>query len=135
MKYVDGFVLAVKNENLEAYKKMAGLGGKAWMKHGALEYFECTGDDMTPDMGGMKALTFPELTGLKDDETVIFSFIVYESKEHRDKVNAAVMKDMEKEGPSEMPFDIKRMAYGGFKAFVEERQKQKVAVGAGSSRR
>jgi uncharacterized protein YbaA (DUF1428 family) len=88
MKYVDGFVLVVPKKNIEDYKKMAGEGAKIWKKHGALEYFECAGDDLNPNMGEEKVLTFPEMTKLKDDETVWFSFIVYKSKEHRDEVNA-----------------------------------------------
>lgn len=124
MTYVDGFVLPVPKKNLPAYRKMAQRAGKIWRKHGALEYFECVGDDLAPDMGGMKALTFPKMVKPKPGETVIFSFIVYRSKAHRDKVNAKVMKDPEmdekkwKDKP--MPFDMKRMAYGGFKTLVQE---------------
>jgi alkaline phosphatase len=124
MKYTDGFVIAVKKGKLAEYKKMAELGARIWKKHGALEYFECVGDDLKPDMGGMKCLTFPQLTKLKKGETVVFSFIVYKNKGHRNKVNAKVMKDpvmnnsQWKDKP--MPFDMKRMAYGGFKAIVEK---------------
>ncbi len=123
MRYVDGFVLAVPRNKLDAYKKMAGDGGKLWMKHGALEYVEAVGDDMEPDMGGMKALTFPKLTKLQDDEVPIFSFIVYRSKAHRDRVNARVMEEMQGQPPPDMPFDMQRMAYGGFQAFVDKAQK------------
>jgi uncharacterized protein YbaA (DUF1428 family) len=123
MRYIDGFVLVIPRDKLAAYKKMAADGGKIWKKHGALEYVEAVGDDMEPDMGGMKALTFPKLTKVKDDEVPIFSFIIYESKAHRDRVNAKVMKEMhaqmENKEPPEMPFDLKRMAYGGFKAIVD----------------
>ncbi|KAA0205792.1 DUF1428 domain-containing protein [Candidatus Uhrbacteria bacterium] len=123
-KYVDGFVLVVPKKNVAAYRKMATEGAKMWMKYGALEYFECQGDDLNPntDMGGMKALTFPQMTKLKKNETVWFSFIVYKSKKHRDQVNKKVMaqmsKDAEKYKDMKMPFDMRRMAYGGFKAIV-----------------
>lgn len=122
MRYVDGFVLVIPKENLAAYKKMAAGGGKLWKKHGALEYVEAVGDDMEPDMpdmGGMKILTFPKLTKLKDDEVPVFSFVIYKSRAHRDRVNAKVMKEMEGKEPPEMPFDMKRMAYGGFRAIVD----------------
>ncbi len=124
MSYVDGFVLMVKKKNLKAYKKMAQDGSKIWKKYGALQYFECVGDDLNPNMGGMKILTFPKLTKLKNDETVVFSFIVYKSRKHRDSVNAKMMKDPMMNDPQGkdmiMPFDIKRMAYGGFKVIVEK---------------
>ena len=93
-------------------------------KYGALEYFECVGDDLYPKMGNMKATTFPEISKLKKGETVWFSFIIYKSKKHRNKVNAKVMKDplmnenVWKDKP--MPFDMKRFAYGGFNVLVEE---------------
>lgn len=122
-KYVDGYVLPVKKKNLETYRKMAQMGGKLWKKHGALEYFECVGDDLNPTMGGMKVLTFPKLTKLKKDETVVFSFVIFKSKAHRDSVNKKVMNDPfmndPKNMPKQMPFDMKRMAYGGFKVLVE----------------
>src|SRR3989344_4416526 len=122
MTYVDGFVLAIPKKNLKLYEKMANLGSKVWKKYGALEYFECVGDDLSPNMGGMKGLTFPKMTKLKKDETVWFSFIVYKSRKHRDQVNAKVMKVFEKEHNKHkdepMPFDMKRMAYGGFKVVV-----------------
>ncbi len=118
-KYVDGFVLVVPKGKVEEYKKMAEEGRDTWMKHGALEYYECRGTDLVPqEMGGEKARSFTEMAGANDDETVWFSFIVFESKEHRDKVNAEVMKEMgEKMKDAKemvMPFDMKRMAYGGF---------------------
>ena len=121
--YVDGFVLVVAKKNLKAYAKMARMGGNIWKKHGALECFECVGDDLHPHMGGMKCLDFPKLTKTKPGETVMFSFIVYKSKAHRNAVNARVMKDpvmndtTNKNMP--MPFDMKRMAYGGFRAIVK----------------
>ncbi len=123
MKYVDGFVLVVKKNKLKDYKKMAEVGGRVWKKHGALEYFECVGDDLNPNMGPIKLLTFPKMAKAKKDETVVFSFIVYKSRKHRDQVNAKVMKDPSMNDPKNknmvMPFDIKKMAYGGFKTIVE----------------
>ena len=123
-KYVDGFVLVVPKNKVEEYKKMAAEGRDAWMRHGALEYYECMGDDLEPkEMGGMKPLAFGELTKPNPDETVWFSFVVYESKQHRDEVNKKVMDEMNekykdaKDFP--MPFDMKRMAYGGFSVEVE----------------
>ena len=123
-KYVDGFVLVVPKDKADEYKKMAEGGRDTWMKHGALEYYECRGDDLVPqEMGGEKARAFPEMTGAKRDETVWFSFIVFKSKEHRDEVNAKVMEEMNKkmEGNKDMPmpFDMKRMAYGGFQVEIE----------------
>lgn len=118
MSYVDGFVIALPKKNLPAYKRMAQIGGKVWREHGALDYKECTGEDLNVKWG----LPFPRLTRLKRGETVVFSYIVYKSRSHRDKVNAKVMKDpriakmME---PESMPFDMKRMAYGGFKVIVD----------------
>ncbi|RJQ15954.1 DUF1428 domain-containing protein [Candidatus Woesearchaeota archaeon] len=121
--YVDGFVLPVPTKNLKAYSKMAQAGGKIWKKHGALQYFECVGDDLTPNMGKMKIQTFPKLVKPKKGETILFSFIIYKSKAHRNAVNAKVMKDPAMNDPAwtdkQMPFDVKRMAYGGFKAIVK----------------
>src|SRR3989344_7581506 len=123
MKYVDGFVLVVPKNKTREYKKMAEIGSKVWRKHGALEYYECMGDDLNPNMGGMKALNFPKMTKLKKGEIVWFSFIVFKSKAHRNKVNARVMKDslMNEDAWKDkpMPFDMKKLAYGGFKAIVE----------------
>jgi uncharacterized protein YbaA (DUF1428 family) len=118
MKYVDGFVIAVKEENLEAYRRMARMGGKVWKKHGALEYFECVGDDLSPEFAGIR---FPQMVRAKEGETVVFSFIVFRSRAHRDGVNAKVMKDPVMNDPKwkDMPFDMKRMAYGGFRVIVE----------------
>lgn len=123
-KYVDGFVLVVPNDKTEEYRKMAVEGRDIWMKLGALEYYECRGDDMVPqEMGGEKARAFPEMAGAKSGETVWFSFIVFESKEHRDEVNAKMIEEMtqQMEGKEDMPvpFDMKRMAYGGFQVEVE----------------
>jgi uncharacterized protein YbaA (DUF1428 family) len=124
-KYVDGFVLVVPKGKAEEYKKMAEEGRDMWIKYGALEYYECRGDDLVPqEMGGEKARAFTEMAGAKDDEQVWFSFIVFTSKQHRDEVNAKVMEEMGKqmEGKKEMsmPFDMKRMAYGGFQVVVEK---------------
>ena len=121
MKYVDGFVIAMPEKNLPAYREMAEQAGKIWKKHGALEYFECVGDDLDPEGAGIK---FPDMAGVGPGETVVFSFIVFKSREHRDEVNAKVMKDPFMDNPEykdkPMPFDMKRMAYGGFKVIVEE---------------
>ena len=96
-KYVDGFVLVVPKDKTEAYKKMAQEGRDAWMKHGALAYYECLGDDLVPqEMGGEKARAFTDMAGAKNDATVWFSFIVFKSKERRDEVNAKVMEEMGK---------------------------------------
>jgi uncharacterized protein YbaA (DUF1428 family) len=123
-KYVDGFVLVVPKDKAEDYKKMAEGGRDSWMKHGAVAYFECRGDDLvTQEMGGMKAREFTDLAGAKDDETVWFSFIIFESKEHRDEVNKKVMAEMDEQAKEyqdmQMPFDATRMAYGGFQVEVE----------------
>lgn len=123
-KYVDGFVLVVPKDKTDEYKKMATDGRDSWMKHGALGYYECRGDDLVPqEMGGAKARAFTEMAGASTDETVWFSFIIFESKAHRDEVNAKVMAEMSeqmKDGKDmQMPFDMKRMAYGGFQAEVE----------------
>ena len=123
-KYVDGFVLVVPKDKVEEYKKMAIEGRDMWMKYGALEYYECLGDDLeTKDMGGMKQLAFTELAKASADETVWFSFIVYNSKEHRDEVNKKVMDEMAEKYKEHqdisMPFDMKRMAFGGFRVEVE----------------
>jgi uncharacterized protein YbaA (DUF1428 family) len=121
--YVDGFVLTVPKNKVETYKKMARMMAKVCKKYGVLEYKECMGDDMRPSMGGMKALTFPKLAGMKKGETVWFSFFVFKSRKHRDQVNAKLMKDPMMNDPiikdMPMPFDMKRMAYGGFKVVVQ----------------
>lgn len=123
-KYVDGFVLVVPKNKTEEYKKMAEGGRDSWMKHGALEYIECIGDDLIPqEMGGTKARSFTDMAGASNDETVWFSFIIFKSKEHRDEVNAKVMAEMDEQMKEfkdmQMPFDMNRMAYGGFQAVVE----------------
>ena len=123
-KYLDGFVLVVPKDKVHEYTKMATEGRDMWMKHGALEYYECKGDDLeSKETGGMKSLAFTELANATANETVWFSFIVFESKQHRDEVNKKVMDEMnekyEDAKDSSMPFDMKRMAYGGFSVEVE----------------
>jgi uncharacterized protein YbaA (DUF1428 family) len=115
MTYIDGFVIPVAKSKVAAYRKMATLGKKIWMKYGALQYIEAVGDDLDVKWG----LSFPKGIKAKKGETVFFSFIVYKNKAHRNKVNAAVMNDPAmKSPPKDMPFDMKRMMYGGFKAVV-----------------
>lgn len=123
-RYVDGYVLPVPTKNLEEYKKMAAEGGKMWMKHGALQYVEAVGDDLKAmTMEDMKTVTFPDLAKAQPDETIIFAFVVYKSKEHRDEVNAKVMQDPSmgefNHKDMKMPFDMRKMAYGGFKTLVD----------------
>ncbi len=123
-KYVDGFVLVVPKDKTEEYKKMAEGGRDSWMKHGALAYYECQGADLVPqEMGGEKARAFTEMAGTNSNETVWFSFIIFKSKEHRDEVNTKVMAEMDEQMKEfkdmQMPFDMKRMAYGGFQVEVE----------------
>src|SRR5690606_22868326 len=116
--YVDGFVLPIPKENLENYRKMAELASQVWMDHGALEYRECVGDDLDKD----DVTTFPTLVNLKPDEAVVFAWIVFESREHRDRVNEKVMNDERLKGMcggDAVPFDCKRMTYGGFKTIVD----------------
>jgi len=123
-KYIDGFVLPIPKDKINEYKKMAGLMAKLTKKYGALEYIEAVGEDMSPKgMGQMKFTKFPQMAKAKPGETVVFSFIVYKSRKHRDQVNAKIMKDPVMQDPEwkdkPMPFDMKRMAYGGFKSIVE----------------
>ena len=116
MHYVDGYVIPVPEKNLKAYIRMAREGEQMWRKHGALDYRECVGDDLESKWG----TPFPKMMKLKPGEVLVFSYIVFKSRAHRDRVNARVMKEMEKMGePKDMPFDIKRMVYGGFKVLVE----------------
>lgn len=117
MPYVDGFVLVVPSKKLPAYKKLARMAGRVWRQHGALEYRECVGDDLKATMG----VPFPRLAKTKTGETVVFSWIVYKSKASRDRVNAKVMEDprIKKTMSQAMPFDMKRMSYGGFKVLVD----------------
>jgi uncharacterized protein YbaA (DUF1428 family) len=121
-KYIDAYVLVVPKKNTAKYKKMAKEAAKVWMKHGALSYKECMGEDLNPDMQGCLFLPFPKLTKLKPNETVWFSYIEYKNKTHRNAVNKKVMKEMEQEYKDKpmppMPFDMKKMAFGGFKVEV-----------------
>lgn len=115
--YVDGFVLVVPKKNIDSYRRMARMGGKIWREHGALEFRECVGDDLAVKMG----VPFPRIMKKKPNETIIFSWITFKSRTHRDRVNAKVMKDprLVDMDPKSMPFDVKRMAYGGFKILVD----------------
>lgn len=115
MSYIDGFVLVVPRKKLAAYAKIARLAGKVWREHGALDYRECVGDDLKVKFG----MPFTKLAGTRPGETVVFSYILYKSRGHRDRVNAKVMADprMQKQ-PPDMPFDPRRMAAGGFRTIV-----------------
>ena len=118
MAYVDGFVLPVPKRKLEAYRRMARKAGKVWMEHGALQFRECVADDVKRG----KLTSFPRSVKLKAGETVFFSFIVYKSRRHRDRVNKKVMSDKRITGSMDlksMPFDARRMIYGGFKVMVD----------------
>ena len=116
MSYVDGFVVAVPKQHLEAYKKLARTAGEVWKEHGALAYVECSSDDVPYG----ELTSFPRAVLAQDDEIVIFAWIVYESRERRDAVLAKVMADPRmKHDPADMPFDGKRMIFGGFESFVE----------------
>jgi len=116
-KYVDGFVLPVPKNKLAAYRRLSRLAGKVWREHGALEYIECVADDVKRG----KWTSFPQSVKLKPGETVVFSYIRYKSRKDRDRVNARAMKDKrlaKMMDPKSMPFDGKRMFWGGFKTFV-----------------
>jgi uncharacterized protein YbaA (DUF1428 family) len=118
MNYVDGFVVPVPKKSLPAYRRMARTAGKVWRDHGALEYVECVADDVKWG----KRTSFPRSVKLKAGEIVIFSWIVYKSRVHRDRVMAKVMKDprlVRMMDPKKMPFDARRMFFGGFKVLVE----------------
>ena len=123
MAYVDGFLLPVPKRKLAAYKRLAKKASVVWMGHGAQQYSECVGEDLAHK----GFFTFPKLVKPKAGETVVFSWISYKSRKHRDKVNAAVMKDQRITSlmPKDMPFDMKRMAYGGFEVLVEGRAKRR----------
>jgi uncharacterized protein YbaA (DUF1428 family) len=123
-KYVDGFVLVVPKGKEDEYQKMAEMGRDSWIKNGALQYFECKGNDLKQqEMDNEKSRSYKEMTGANEDENVWFSFIVFESKEHRDEVNKKVMAEMGEvfaDMPNfEMPTDMTKMAYGGFEVAVE----------------
>jgi len=118
MHYVDGFVLPVPRKKLAAYRRMAKLGGKVWREYGALQYVECVADDVKPG----KWTSFPQSVKLKRGEVVVFSFIVYKSRRQRDRIMAKIMKEPRFKkymDPKKMPFDGKRMIWGGFKSIVE----------------
>ena len=118
MRYVDGYVVPVPKKKIEAYRRMAQTAGKVWREHGALEYIECVADDVKRG----KRTSFPRSVKLKPGETVIFAYIVYKSRAQRDRINAKVMKDPRLKSmmdPKAMPFDMKRMFYGGFKVIVD----------------
>ena len=118
MSYVDGFVVPVPKDNLAAYRRLSKKAGKIWREYGALQYVECVADDVKPG----KTTSFPQSVKLKDGEVVVFSWIVYASKAERNRINKAVMADPRMQamgGPENMPFDGKRMIYGGFKSIVE----------------
>jgi uncharacterized protein YbaA (DUF1428 family) len=116
-QYVDGYILAVPKKNLDAYREMAEKAGQVWKKYGAIDYVECIAEDVKPG----KVTSFPQAVKLEPDETVIFSWITYKSREDRDRVNAAVMKDpfMASHDPKSTPFDSTRMFWGGFEKLVE----------------
>lgn len=122
MHYVDGFVLAVPRAKLDAYRQIAQQAGEVWMEYGALQYWECVGDDVSAG----KLTSFPQAVLLKDDEVVVFAWIAYASRSERDRINALVMQDPRVANikPEDMPFDGKRMFWGGFAGMVE--------LGAGS---
>ena len=118
MKYVDGYVVPVPKKNLAAYRRMAQKAGKVWREHGALEFRECVGEDLKANF----AASFPGTLKIKPGETVVFSWIMFKSRAHRDSVNAKVMKDPRLAKMMDMkaiPFDSKRMLYGGFKTLVD----------------
>lgn len=117
-RYVDGFVVPVPKRRMDAYRRIARKAGRIWREHGALEYCECVGDDLNVTNG----LPFPRGIRVKPTETVVFAWIVYKSRAHRDRVNARVMKDprlADMMNPKAMPFDCRRMLYGGFKVIVD----------------
>ena len=118
MSYVDGFVVPVPQKNLAAYRRMARKAGRIWREHGALEYIECVADDVKPG----KLTSFPQAVKLKPDEVVVFSWIVYNSRKDRDRINKKVMSDprlADLMNPKALPFDGKRMLMGGFKPIIE----------------
>lgn len=117
-RYVDGYVLPVPKKHIQAYRRIAQKAGRVWRDHGALEVRECVGDDLKVKMG----TAFPRLARVKPGETVVFSWVVFKSRAHRDRVNAKVMKDprlAKMMDPKAMPVDPKRMVYGGFKVLVD----------------
>jgi uncharacterized protein YbaA (DUF1428 family) len=122
MPYVDGFVIPLRKKDLKTYRRLATLGGRVWRDHGALEYRECVADDLTPVMGDRKGPpSFPRMARLRRSETLVFAWIVFRSRADRDRINARVLRDprIASMDPSSMPFDMKRMAYGGFRTIVD----------------
>lgn len=119
MAYVDGYLIALPKKNKAAYRRMAAMGGRLWRKHGALDYKECVGEDL--DVKGVAS--FRTLLKLKPGGTAVFSYIVYKSRAHRDAVNAKVMTDASMKAPKTMPFDFKRMHFGGFDVLVDAGKK------------
>lgn len=119
--YVDGFVLPIPKKNIDKYKKIAKIAAKVWIEHGALEYHECVADDVQKG----KLTSFPQSVQLKSNEVVFFSWITYKSRSHRDKVLKKVMADprIKMQGPESMPFDAKRMFWGGFKSVISAKKK------------
>lgn len=118
MQYVDGFVVPVPKKKVAAYKRLSQKVGKIFREYGVVEYRECVGDNLQVPMG----MPFTRLANLKPNETVFFSYIVFKSRTHRDQVNRKIMKDprmLSMCAPKDMPFDVKRMAYGGFKVLVD----------------
>ncbi|MBI2996847.1 MAG: DUF1428 domain-containing protein [Deltaproteobacteria bacterium] len=118
MRYVDGYVLPIPKKKLQLYRRIARKAGKIWHERGALQYVESAGDDLKPKWGAL----FPRMVGTKTGETVVFAWIVFKSRAHRDRVNARVMKDprlAKMMDPKAMPFDVKRMAYGGFRVMID----------------
>lgn len=115
-RYVDGFVLPLPRKNLPAYRRMATKASRIWKRLGALEYYECVGDDLNAGMG----MPFPKGIRVKKGETVVFSWVIYKNRAHRDRVNAKIMKDPGIAALMQggMPFDVKRMLYGGFKTIA-----------------
>jgi uncharacterized protein YbaA (DUF1428 family) len=114
-KYVDGFIVPVPKANIEAYRTFSAQAGKVWMDHGALQYIECVGDDVKPG----KLTSFPQAVKLEADEVAVFSWIVYASRQERDRIVNAVMSDERiKHGPDQMPFDGRRLIFGGFKVLL-----------------
>lgn len=126
-KYVDGFVIVVPKGRADEYRKMAEEGRDLWMKHGALEYYECKGEDLKQqEMGPYQSRSFSEMSGAEETDDVWFSFIVFESRQHRDEVNKKVMEEMDDASQEQndfaMPFEMSQMAYGGFEVMVEGRK-------------
>lgn len=118
MPYVDGYIVSVPEQNLPAYRRMARKAGKVWIEHGALQYHECVGDDMKPGFG----VPFPTMVKPKRGEVIVFAWVMYKTRAHRDRVNAKAMNDERMAAfadPKNLPFDCNRMIWGGFKSIVD----------------